>query len=750
MSAFPSSPRVVLDNKRPHESVDYIAHNAATKRRNAAPSDVDMVQSRLSDLRVVAQQTTSSISIPTHLAPEGHGRLQPPLGASPTQLAAANAARRRAKSAHAVQTYGNSNGNGNGNGVMELSLNAQVAAAQHHGIVRQQSVPETKQEKSNAPRPDDSSNSSDTSTDDIDRERDLPSGASFSVSIESRETRIDPKNSSKYTAFKLSITVSKGGISGGVNSWKVWHRYSEFVDFRSQLRRSNIQVTHLPPKTWQSNFLDTFLDARQYGLANWVAQLPSIFLLGQGAEDTIRIFLISSNMMKNGSDDSDVTSNPSTPSPHRGKTPQPSSNPGGGMLNVPQDLLNDSQTLSLSGKSTAGGLLSAALNPTPERPKRLAVVSMANFEMLKVLGKGSYGKVILVRKRDGKDASECYAMKVLKKRHVHQKRQVEHTKTERNVLASIKHPFIVKLHYAFQTGEKLHFVLTYASGGELFFHLQKHGRFPPKLALFYTAELTMAFGELHSRAVVFRDLKPENVLIGGDGHVLLADFGLSKGGVPEPERGTKSFCGTPEYLAPEVLARKGHGFAVDWWGLGALLYEMLTGLPPWYSRDRQKMFASIRNDPLVIPNYVAPEIQSLIIGLLDKDPKSRLGGCGEDAKEIKGHSIFRYVGWDQLYEKRVIPPWKPGDPSSAKSKESSSNSGTNPTGVAGTAPGLPTNARTMPFSPDTSNFEDTFTNMPVMSVGSEVSVSFVVVNLFLYRALTRGREFFCFFLFALL
>ena len=224
----------------------------------------------------------------------------------------------------------------------------------------------------------------------------------------------------------------------------------------------------------------------------------------------------------------------------------------------------------------------------------------------------------------------------------------------------------MKLHYAFQTGDKLHFVLDYASGGELFFHLQKHGRFPPKLALFYTAELTLAFGELHSRAVVFRDLKPENVLIGGDGHLLLADFGLSKGGVPEPERGTKSFCGTPEYLAPEVLARQGHGFAVDWWGLGALLYEMLTGLPPWYSRDRQQMFASIRNDPLVIPNYVAPEIQRLIVGLLDKDPRSRLGGRGGDAQEIREHSIFRYVGWDQLYEKRVIPPWKPGDPKKKK------------------------------------------------------------------------------------
>jgi serine/threonine protein kinase len=310
-------------------------------------------------------------------------------------------------------------------------------------------------------------------------------------------------------------------------------------------------------------------------------------------------------------------------------------------------------------------------------------------------GKGSYGKVILVRKRDGLDIGECYAMKVLKKRHVHQKRQVEHTKTERNVLASIKHPFIVKLHYAFQTGDKLHFVLDYASGGELFFHLQKHGRFPPKLALFYTAELTMAFGELHSRAVVFRDLKPENVLIGGDGHVLLADFGLSKGGVPEPERGTKSFCGTPEYLAPEIVSRdpKGHGTAVDWWSLGMLVYEMLTGLPPWYTKDRRELFRRIQKAPLVFPLHVSRRAQSLIKGLLTRDPNYRLGATigkrktikndrgplspgdyGSVSQEgktyisdadtqgvqaLKNHPFFKSVDWHLLQVRKLSPPFAP-------------------------------------------------------------------------------------------
>ena len=165
-----------------------------------------------------------------------------------------------------------------------------------------------------------------------------------------------------------------------------------------------------------------------------------------------------------------------------------------------------------------------------------------------------------------------------------------------------------------------------------------------------------------------------------------------------------------------MLAREGHGFAVDWWGLGALLFEMLTGLPPWYSRDRQKMFSSIRNEPLVIPSYVAAEIQTLIAGLLEKDPKRRLGGQGSDAAEIKAHSIFRYVGWDQLYQKRVIPPWKPGDtpggtpPASAAQKVG---------GAVGNSDGVA--IRDVAFSPDTSNFEDTFTQMPVQSVGSEVS-----------------------------
>ena len=502
-------------------------------------SEIDAIQSRLSGVNF---DGSKAIPIPGLVsAVQSNARYQPPpLGASPTVMAAAASAMRRAK---AQSESGLDSGavpvaalSRRKNGVNTLE-SANRPPESPASIQRQHSAPAGNLDleiHSNANFP-----------------RRIPSGASFSVAVETRETRVH-KNGSKYTAYRLSIVLGSNDVTStplqhlGPRSWKIWHRYSEFVAFRSELRKANLQVTSLPPKTWQSNFLDAFLDSRQAALAGWVAQLPSIFLISPTAENLISNFLTSteSSEKKDGSGDSLTLASPmNTPSPQRGKQ---LNNAESGNSNV--SLM--SAVLSGTSDTQRGEDVGDSKSSKPSKPT--ASVTMKNFEMLKVLGKGSYGKVILVRKRDGPDAGECYAMKVLKKRHVHQKRQVEHTKTERNVLATIKHPFIVKLHYAFQTGDKLHFVLDYASGGELFFHLQKHGRFPPKLALFYTAELTLAFGELHSREIVFRDLKPENVLIGGDGHVQLADFGLSKGGVKEPESGTRSFCGTPEYLAPEV------------------------------------------------------------------------------------------------------------------------------------------------------------------------------------------------------
>ena len=190
------------------------------------------------------------------------------------------------------------------------------------------------------------------------------------------------------------------------------------------------------------------------------------------------------------------------------------------------------------------------------------------------IGKGSFGKVILVRR---KVDNTLYAMKVLQKLNIMKRNQVEHTKTERSVLGRIDHPFIVGMKFAFQSHDKLYFVLDYCAGGELFFHLGKEGKFSEERSRLYAAEIALGLQYLHGFDVIYRDLKPENVLLTHDGHIRLTDFGLSKEGISHNIHGTKSFCGTPEYLAPEILNRSGHGRGVDWWSLGALLYEMLCG-----------------------------------------------------------------------------------------------------------------------------------------------------------------------------
>ncbi|GAB9473061.1 Agc protein kinase [Globisporangium polare] len=302
-------------------------------------------------------------------------------------------------------------------------------------------------------------------------------------------------------------------------------------------------------------------------------------------------------------------------------------------------------------------------------------VCLEDFTLIRVIGKGSFGKVTLVRKKTN---SKIFAMKILSKAHLLKRKQVEHTKTERRVLSVASHPFIVGLHYAFQTQAKLYFVLDYCPGGELFFHLSRMGKFDETMSRFYAAELVVALEHLHSLGVVYRDLKPENILLDEMGHIKLADFGLAKDEVTEIDSGATSLCGTPEYLAPEVLARKGHGTAVDWWGLGMVLYEMLTGLPPWYTRNRQELFARIREAPLEIPKYLSADAASLIAHLLHREPEKRLGSRG--AAEVKAHRFFRSVDWDGLLWSE--PPFKPSDP---QSKEAG----------------------------DTSNFDKEFTELPV-------------------------------------
>lgn len=266
------------------------------------------------------------------------------------------------------------------------------------------------------------------------------------------------------------------------------------------------------------------------------------------------------------------------------------------------------------------------------------------------------GKVFLVREIK---TGQIYALKVLRKDNIIKRNQVEHTKTERSVLGYVQHPFIVGMNMAFQSKEKLYFVLDYCAGGELFFHLGKEGRFPEARARFYAAEIILAISYVHSLDIIYRDLKPENVLLDAEGHIRLTDFGLSKEGISSSSSGAYSFCGTPEYLAPEILNRQGHGRAVDWWSLGALLYEMITGLPPFYCQDRERLFEKIRKSELNYPPSVTRPAVGLLKGLLTKDPTRRLGSGPADADDIKVHEFFSPINWDKLMKGEVTPPWRP-------------------------------------------------------------------------------------------
>jgi len=287
----------------------------------------------------------------------------------------------------------------------------------------------------------------------------------------------------------------------------------------------------------------------------------------------------------------------------------------------------------------------------------MASPCLDDFQLLKVLGKGSYGKVMLVQHKTV-PSRKVYAMKMLRKDNIVKRNQVEHTQTERTVLESAKHPFIVDLMYAFQTPKKLYFVLEYCQGGELFFHLSRAGRFSEGRCRFYAAELLLAIEYLHSLNIIYRDLKPENVLLDIDGHMKLTDFGLSKEGIAD-NFSAKSMCGTPEYLAPEILDKKGHGKAVDWYSLGALVYEMLTGLPPFYTRDREQLFARIRGGDLSYPSYITPNAKAMMQGLLNRDPNRRLGGAGTDSAEIRTHAFFSGIDWAVAYARGLVPPFKP-------------------------------------------------------------------------------------------
>lgn len=284
-----------------------------------------------------------------------------------------------------------------------------------------------------------------------------------------------------------------------------------------------------------------------------------------------------------------------------------------------------------------------------------AAVTLDDFELLCVIGRGSFGKVMKVRH---KQTRQIYAMKVLRKDMIIKENMVSHTKSEKQILQDMKHPFIVSLKFAFQTEEKLYLVLDFLSGGELFFHLKEETKFSVERAKFYCAEIVLAIEHLHKHDIIYRDLKPENVVLNNQGHAVLTDFGLAKTSISNASP-TYTFCGTPEYLAPEILKGQGHAKAVDWWSLGILLYEMLVGLPPFYSENINEMYELILKAPLKFPNFVPMEAQSLLRGLLEREEFKRLGAGPTDGAEIRAHPFFSNIDWDKLYKKDITPPFVP-------------------------------------------------------------------------------------------
>lgn len=447
------------------------------------------------------------------------------------------------------------------------------------------------------------------------------------IKISESKTRVEKDSGRKYTTFVITVKLKLG------LSWTVEHRYNDFYELNQTLKKqlNKIRELHFPKKIWFGNLARATVESRRKALEAYLCALMNF-------------------------------------------RPRP--------VDLHGFLEFEEHTKTLDRTS--------------------GKVSVEDFELLKVVGKGSFGKVFLVRfLRNGK----IYAMKVLRKTMVKRRKQVEHTRAERRIMGAINYPFVVKLRYAFQTATNLYFVTDYCKGGELFFHLKRVRTFNETLTRFYAAELVLAISHLHSQNVVYRDLKPENILLDETGHIQITDFGLSKDGVSEPT-GAKTFCGmwcvmvernfslfllilrlydiflpfsslihannnnndthththtgTPEYLAPETILtrhkKSGYGRAVDWWSFGTLVFEMLTGWPPFYHKNIKTMCEKILKAPLVFPErpVVSKEAKDMIRRLLERDPAKRI-----TSEELKKHVFFQSVNWEKLERKEVTAPFIP-------------------------------------------------------------------------------------------
>nr|CAB3266027.1 serine/threonine-protein kinase Sgk3 [Phallusia mammillata] len=421
----------------------------------------------------------------------------------------------------------------------------------------------------------------------------------------------------EYTNTKKRFTVYKVQVHIGKDTWFIFRRYAEFDKLYNSLKKHFPQVSwRLPSKRiFGNNFDPEFIRQRRDGLNDFISAIVSNLAVLQFPD--VRNFLALDNPRNRLCHDSD-----------EGESPTNSTSNG-----------------------SSGETQNINLGPSAD-----PYAKPNDFDYLKVIGKGSFGKVLLAKhKKEG----TFYAVKVLQKKSIMKRNEQKHIMAERNVLLkNLKHPFLVGLHYSFQTSDKLYFVLDYVNGGELFFHLQRERTFSEARARFYAAEIASAVGYMHSLNIIYRDLKPENILLDSEGHIVLTDFGLCKEGIQGHDT-TTTFCGTPEYLAPEVLRKQPYSKAVDWWCLGAVLYEMLYGLPPFYSRDTHEMYENILYKPLRLRPTVSNSGKILLESLLQKKPEYRLGSSTRDFLDIKEHAFFSSLSWEDLVGKRIPTPYNP-------------------------------------------------------------------------------------------
>lgn len=278
-----------------------------------------------------------------------------------------------------------------------------------------------------------------------------------------------------------------------------------------------------------------------------------------------------------------------------------------------------------------------------------------DFEKLKVLGKGSFGEVLLVKLKAN---NKYYAMKILTKKNVKLRHQEVHTKAERDLMVRINCPFIVSIKFAFQDATNLYIITEFMQGGEMFFHMHREKRFDDDKTKFYVVEMVLAIEFMHKNKMLYRDLKPENIMVDKNGHIKLTDFGLSKM-VKKTKEKAFTICGTPQYLAPEVLSDDGYDNSVDWWSLGCVMYEMLTGTAPFKIPRGSYLSADLYKKKVNIPDYITPEAKDLIKQLLVPNPKKRLGYGTDGAKKIKEHQYFKDIDWDDAWNQKLTPPFIP-------------------------------------------------------------------------------------------